>query len=875
ALLQLEATGAHEGDSHGAGTDRVALRIERKESYGLCFFDEGGQPHQLRLLQGERVIARHQVGEPCAQAELSPGDYVIELEHAQRGVEGAASEQVFVRMAPAQVPAERLGRPGPSRASPPGGLSEAQLACTGDATLPDSGEAWLFSGTNCEGARLEIKSDTDLSKLDVPQVARSMKLGANTTALAYPNANFDPYTPWWTASTGTTGASYASLTPSPWGSMDTARSVRVITPAVPLRPNSEPVPAGTVSIVPVALQSGWRVSGTVNLERLQFMGPANPLGFDDVVLGPWTALYYGYGTDLDHARVINDTAEPKHLGAVEGWNSITLVWALADPFFAVLNQMIVSSTRSCRYCNLEETNLNKLKLTGVDLSGSNLAGTNCDGADFSKAVLDDTSFYKASLNSTQFEGASARRANFSQAKISYTGFKSAQVQNARFYDVGPPGISYPRCLHSQLVADGADLSGAKFGGACIEYASFKGTNLSSVDFSTGQGLPVSDAWNNRDDLWPSGAFLSNANFTGANLDGAIFGSAQLPSADLTCATITHADAKALVLPLPTITRPTTTDLTAACRTSLADSSMRHDLFAYDDYRFLELTRTKLVGLPVNALKGRSFATARMGGVNLTSLDLTSTDWTGARLDKTQFNRAVLADAGFNDAVLQGAQLAHADLERASFDRAKLGPDPADNKSNGARLTSSFLKDASFRQADLTKAELSAVSLYGEVHLDDANFTGATLAGAYLGGVSFSGPASTKGPVLGGASFQDACLMGADLRAADLRTDGRASSLEGASLQGARLAGARVEGANLSDAVISFDGGLTKAKRLFRDTDGGIKYQIFDFAFEATQVPTATDSDTTCPDGFPGPCEVGDGGRWVARTLPVIDDDLDW
>jgi len=81
------------------------------------------------------------------------------------------------------------------------------------------------------------------------------------------------------------------------------------------------------------------------------------------------------------------------------------------------NIIVLTSTRSCRNCDLSSANLNRLDLSGVNLEGANLsrstlALTNLSGANFQNADLREAVFSGADLAKTDMRGADLTGASF-------------------------------------------------------------------------------------------------------------------------------------------------------------------------------------------------------------------------------------------------------------------------------------------------------------------------------------------------------------------------------------------------------------------------------------------------------------------------------
>lgn len=193
------------------------------------------------------------------------------------------------------------------------------------------------------------------------------------------------------------------------------------------------------------------------------------------------------------------------------------------------------------------------------------------------------------------------------------------------------------------------------------------------------------------------------------------------------------------------------------------------------------------------LSGLDLTATILLGVDLYGADLKGADLTGVDLTDARLDRALVIETNFTRANLSGATLmlltTTKDLvgsrrEMAIFEQAKM---------HGARVLAR-LEGASFRDADLTAADFSA--------LEPGTATIASVPKSYLSGADFSGAimqqANLSHAVLDFAKFIGSDLRGANLRDADLR---------GADFSGAKLDGADFTGALISGAVFGGEGGM--------------------------------------------------------------------
>jgi len=200
-----------------------------------------------------------------------------------------------------------------------------------------------------------------------------------------------------------------------------------------------------------------------------------------------------------------------------------------------------------------------------------------------------------------------------------------------------------------------------------------------------------------------------------------------------------------------------------------------------DLRFAELDRSDL-------------HQADMTGANLDGASLIGADLRGIRLNCQDENELFLGDgrsnaqcatargANFTGAQLNNGILTGVDLSGAKLENAEL---------EGAILKFSVLEGASFWNANLRKADLTA-----GIQAQGASFPVARLEGADLNGAQLQFADFTNAQ-LQGASLTHAHLQGAVFRNADMS----AISLKRARLHGADMTGAILQGADLRWAGI--------------------------------------------------------------------------
>lgn len=114
----------------------------------------------------------------------------------------------------------------------------------------------------------------------------------------------------------------------------------------------------------------------------------------------------------------------------------------------------LSKRRGCQKIILDEADLRRANLSGMELAGASFVGSLLDEADLRRSNLSGASFATASLEGTNFANATATEADFTQARL------------------------------EEAIFDCTDLSSARgLAGADLVSASLKGTNLKGVDLT--------------------------------------------------------------------------------------------------------------------------------------------------------------------------------------------------------------------------------------------------------------------------------------------------------------------------------------------------------------------------------------------------------
>lgn len=180
--------------------------------------------------------------------------------------------------------------------------------------------------------------------------------------------------------------------------------------------------------------------------------------------------------------------------------------------------------------DLSGKRLNKLDLSGMDLTrtkltsarinacnfkGANLSSVSMDGAWALKSDFRDAKFIGTSLFQTQMMDAQIDGANFSNAMVG-ADMSRASLVNAIFTDAMlAPDLTNQSMGLMRGVLKSAKLDGASFKGANLKRSAFEFASLRGADF---EGADLEGAELSGADL--TGANVAKANFAKADINGA-------------------------------------------------------------------------------------------------------------------------------------------------------------------------------------------------------------------------------------------------------------------------------------------------------------------------------------------------------------------
>lgn len=192
--------------------------------------------------------------------------------------------------------------------------------------------------------------------------------------------------------------------------------------------------------------------------------------------------------------------------------------SVADPRAAVLD-------RIQRNLPIENLDLSKADLTGLDLRGQSFCFSKFEGATLARAKFDGADFEGADLS-----GAKAPRASFVGAKLEGTKLVGANLEGATFDDANVFEADFTRAILTE-----AKLRRLRGNHARFERATLVGADLTdaSLDFANLEKTSV-------DDANFAGASLADASFAAAVGAGSGFPKARLTRANLAKARLTSA-----------------------------------------------------------------------------------------------------------------------------------------------------------------------------------------------------------------------------------------------------------------------------------------------------------------------------------------------
>lgn len=186
------------------------------------------------------------------------------------------------------------------------------------------------------------------------------------------------------------------------------------------------------------------------------------------------------------------------------------------------------------------------------------------------------------------------------------------------------------------------------------------------------------------------------------------------------------------------------------------------------------------------VRGEGFSGEDLSGLDLSGLDMRGIDFSDAVLDGVNLKEAILTSCNFKNATLSKADLSSADLSGAVLKDV----DASESIFAGADLRGADLRDAVFDQADLRHSRLDGCNAEN-TSFCEADLTGASLTNSRCRAADFSGSR------LSGANLAQAVIVEASVENAH----GPGVNMTGVDLSGLRASGKTdFTGGNFQKAV---------------------------------------------------------------------------
>ena len=254
------------------------------------------------------------------------------------------------------------------------------------------------------------------------------------------------------------------------------------------------------------------------------------------------------------------------------------------------------------------------------------------------------------------------------------------------------------------------------------------------------------------------------------------------------------------------------------------------------------------------------------------------------LQGTVLNKASLQHACLSEASMEGTFLSLSNLDGADMNGVQLQAQTNGNDGKVATLEGAFMRNVNLSGANLTGVTANNANFYsaagGTADASDVIAPGANFSGAYLAGANFSGSESN----LQSTNWTGAMLLGARFDQSDLSTNTSGGDTSGTNtiFDGAYLQGASFESAALTDVnfINTYWDALGAGGSLnLLIPKGNLQFAGYWKNTELPECPQslrwssgtpppmgATNSDNTCPDAGPGPCD----GVWDQPVQSIAD-----
>lgn len=407
---------------------------------------------------------------------------------------------------------------------------------------------------------------------------------------------------------------------------------------------------------------------------------------------------------------------------------------------------------------------------------------------------------------------------------------------------------------------GVDFSGAILTGTNLTNTNLTNTNLTDTDLDTIDGQ--------------NGSSMSGAIFTGATL-----GCTSFKGSVLTDATFGN--------------NTFVTD--QSCYVDLSGATLDYTTFGVTDWRYLNLAGSTVSNVPealstvdnpldlsggdisyVTWLEGKTLDYINLGCYpsdpdGITTCPGPNGTKVCAMLQGTVLTKASLKHACMNQASMEGVSLNFSNLDGADLSGAQLEA----KTGKVATMEGAFMRNVKLSSANLTGVNASNVNFYSSsateiAEADDLTAPGANFSDAYLAGADFSGSnANLQSTIWSGAMLINANFSQADL---SINTSGGVNSGTNSTFNGAYLHGAVFDQANISDVDFTstyWDASGSGGQFNFLIPNNNLNFNGYwkDISFPECPAPSVkytdaappltppTDSNNTCPNGAPGPCDT--------------------
>lgn len=798
-MLDLEADTDHVGDTGELGFDEIPLEVSRDRTYQLCIDNEEGADHTMEVVDASgNTLATASVSTGCSEVLLATGNYIVRLRHGAAGTPNLDADRVFL----AHV------RPYPERVS---SSDDSAVLQSGIVIHTETLNSHMWKVCSNDPTH-RILNQTDVE--DPPGAGEVFLYADNIYA-------------------GSTGHIFPRCRFTVTGNRDVEFFPRAIRNGPNTTTEVESVKEQTVYGDSKYLLKLWTPGWTRYWANGQVENKWEQSLLNDKE--GWFALHLGPGTSADQPvyliRGSVDSIDRLGYGAQHNTGSTSIYpWLTLAPYTAAqITYRNPSSAPSKTFDLINDTAAPKEFRTRIAGHWESVRGWR-----LKNDIDDNLTFIRL-----QASVGHCRGCNLKGAELSL---------NLNDFDFSH-----------------ADLTGAKFMGSSLDRAIFERSILDNADMDM--------------------TTLNCAQLTNCDLSTVRLGSDLLDKAG-TC----DIDLSGSIVSPKTITWFLVSDLllTRVKLDQTVFSGFPSDFFQFypSNFNGVQMQGAKFVDVsPAGSLlnlSGSTWKDSQIKGIDLSTVNLSGAVFDGAVARDANFSKSTVNQAAFRGAVLSLADFSGADLNSAIFDGAS-ARGAKFNYANltqtsfqgttldGVNSTTEYSLGANFSGAIIDRSDFSFAPL-GKVDFSHATFSAPILTGALLDGAKFQGSwlvnaDLTTAQSFRGADFSHAYLMNADLSAADLSPaldTITTSSLQNAYLQGADLGNTDLKGSSLSQAILSFTSGQMTAPRPRWDplTKSIVVDQHWPVSYEISAHSALTDGSTTCPNGYPGPCDTVEKWKYV-------------